>query len=105
MEGEGGRSEIVDKLMSVSRAEFEAGLIRLTGTRPQPNGPDGYLLGDIGAEQESVFCSFEALPDAVLGKLLTLPQARVRLHLASLSPEARAKFLALFDRTFQRGGG
>jgi hypothetical protein len=102
---EDGAGEVVEKLMSISRAEFEAGLKRLTGVAARPNGQDGYVLADISPERRTVCCSFEALPDAVLGDLLQLPRARVRLHLALLSSDARAEFMLLFDRTFQRGGG
>jgi hypothetical protein len=105
MDSEAGESETVEKLMSIRRDEFEAGLKRLTGSELRLNGADGYLLGNIGKESQTVRCSFEALPDAVLGKLLALPRARVRLHLTGLSSDARTEFLTLFDRTFQRGGG
>ena len=105
MVGDDGEGEIVEKLMSISRAEFEAGLRRLAGTAPCSNGRDGYVLSDVGAEKQPVRFSFEPLTDAVLGTLLKLPRARIRLHLASLSIEDRAEFIALFDRTFQRGGG
>ncbi len=105
MADEAGESETVEKLMSIRRDEFEAGLARLAGTELQPNGEDSYLLSNIGTERQTVHCIFETLPDAVLGKLLMLPRARIRLHLAALSSETRAEFLTLFDRTFQRGGG
>jgi hypothetical protein len=105
MAAEAGEGKIVEKLMSISRAEFEAGLKRLSKTPPRRNGQDGYVLSDVGSEHQSVHCSFEPQPDAVLGHLLKLPRARVRLHLASLSSDDRANFIDLFDRTFQRGGG
>lgn len=105
MDIEEGQGDIVEKLMSIRRDEFEAGLVRLSGTELQPEGEGSYLLSHIGPERQTVRCVFETLPDAVLGKLLTLPRARVRLYLKALSSEARAEFLTLFDRTFQRGGG
>ena len=103
--GEGSEDEIVEKLMSISRAEFETGLKRLTNTPPHLNGQDVYILSDVGPQHQSVRCAFQPLPDAVLGHLLKLPRARIRLHLSSLSSHDRATFLDLFDRTFQRGGG
>ena len=97
--------ETVEKIMSITRDEFETGLRRLTGSAPRVNGRDHYILPEIGADRQVVHCSFETMPDAVLGGLVRLPRARVRLHLAALSSEARAEFIALFDRRFQRGGG
>lgn len=105
MTGADDGDAIVEKLMSISRTEFESGLERLTGTAPRPNDRDDYLLPDMGADQQTVRCTFEPLPEAVLGTLLKLPRARITLHLASLSNDDRAIFLTLFDRTFQRGGG
>ena len=105
MAGEDGVDALVEKTMSISRPEFETGLQRLAGTAPISRDQEGYLLQGVGAERQTIRCSFEPLPDAVLGKFLKLPRARITLHLASLSSEARADFLALFDRTFQRGGG
>lgn len=105
MTAEDGGGETVEKLMSISRAEFETGLKRLTGATSRPNGRDDYLLSDIGADRQTVRFSFEPLPEAVLGTLLKLPRARITLHLTTLSNTDRADFLALFDRTFQRGGG
>jgi len=52
-----------------------------------------------------VSISFEKLEPAVLGGLMRLPRGRVTLHLDALDEAARGKFLALFDQTFQRGGG
>ena len=105
MTDEGDPGETVEKVMSITRAEFAVGLERLAGMSLRPHGQDGYVLDGTGAGRQAVRCSFEPLPDAVLGKLMRLPRARVRLHLAALSGEAREEFLALFERTFQRGGG
>ena len=105
MAGKDSEDEIVEKLMSISRAEFEAGLKRLPGTATHLNGQRSYVLSDVGPERRIVRCSFEPLSDTVLGALLKLPRARIRLHLDSLSSNDRAEFMSLFDRTFQRGGG
>lgn len=95
----------VEKIMSISRTEFETGLKRLAGMMPRSNGQGGYVLVDVGAERKAVSCAFEPLPDAVLGGLVKLPRVKVTLHLTALSGEARAAFVARFDRTFLRGGG
>lgn len=105
MSAEGGPNQTVEKVMSITRAEFARGLEILAGTPPHADGRGGYILDGIGTMQQTVRCSFEPLPEAVLGGLLRLPRARVRLDLAALSGEARKEFVALFDRTFQRGGG
>ncbi|MGI9493259.1 MAG: hypothetical protein ACR2QF_12745 [Geminicoccaceae bacterium] len=105
MTADEGGDAIVEKLMSISRAEFESGLKRLAGSAAQSNGRDDYLLSDIGVERQTIRCAFEPLPEAVLGTLLKLPRARVTLHLTTLSSTDRTDFLTLFDRTFQRGGG
>lgn len=97
--------EIVEKIMSISRREFETGLERLTGAPPRPSGPDRYDVAVDAGRTLNFSFRFEVLPDAVLGKLVVLPRARVTLDLGQLPPDARAGFLALFDRTFQRGGG
>ncbi len=102
---DGAPPEMVEKVMSITRAEFEAGLKRLAGTQPRSNAQGNYVLVETGPERQTVSCSFEALPDAVLGGRMKLPRARVKLDLAILSSKARAEFVALFDRTFQRGGG
>jgi len=102
---DGAPPKTVEKLMSITRAEFEAGLQRLSGAPPCSHGDGEYVLADTGPGRGSVSFSFEALPDAVLGGRMKLPRARIRLHLAALSGNARADFVALFERTFQRGGG
>ncbi len=101
----GGPSETVEKIMSITRAEFEAGLNRLAETPPRTNARGDYVLLEVGTGQQTVSCSFEPLPDAVLGGLVKLPRVRVKLQLAALSGKARAEFVARFERTFQRGGG
>jgi len=103
--GEGAPGEALEKLMAITREEFETGLRRLTGSVLQATIAGHYVLADIGAGRQSVRCSFERLPDAVLGGLMKLPRARIRLHLADLPREAREDFIASFDRIFQRGGG
>ena len=67
------------------------------GTRwhPPSNLPDNAVVS----------IRFEAIEPAVLGGLMRLPRARVTLDLGSLDGDARQAFLAIFDQTFQRGGG
>lgn len=95
----------VEKLMSFRRAEFEAGLHRLTGTRLETNKDGAYILPTAGPDAERVLCMFQEAPDQIMGGLLHLPRARVTLDMSALSEEARKQFLIKFDQTFQRGGG
>lgn len=91
--------------MSITRAEFETGLRRLTGAAPATTVEGHYLLAGIGPGDQAVRCAFEPLPDAVLGGLMRMPRVKVTLDLAALPDAARPAFIAAFDRTFQRGGG
>lgn len=102
---DGAPPETVEKLMAITRSEFEAGLGRLGGKPPRSKGDGRYVLADMGPDRRNVRCSFEALPDAVLGGRMRLPRARVTLDLAELPGKARTEFIAMFERTFQRGGG
>lgn len=95
--------ETVDKLMSVTRAEFETGVTRLTGTAPVSSGTV-YDLSP-AASGKPVTASFVPQPDAVLGGLVRLPRVQVTLDLRALDSAERADFVLSFDRVFQRGGG
>lgn len=96
--------ETVEKLMSFTRPEFEAGLARLTGSPVRRDGGGAYDLAD-AAGGRAVACAFDPQPDAVLGGLVRLPRVRVTLRLGGLPRDERAAFIERFDRTFQRGGG
>ena len=101
----GDPGKTVEKLMSFSRTEFEAGLRRLAGDGLRTESATRYDL-PWGAEgQHLIGVDFEPQPDAVLGGLVKLPRVRVVLHLAMLSANEREEFVTRFDRTFQRGGG
>lgn len=91
--------------MSITRQEFETGLGRLAGMTARPLSPDRYELVPEAGGPAPVTVDFEELPKAVLGGLMALPRVRVTLDVSALPQGARADFVALFDRTFQRGGG
>jgi hypothetical protein len=95
----------VEKIMSIRHDEFDAGIARLSGVAPSPPQPAAYELKAPGEATGAVRISFEKLPTAVLGGLMRLPRARIIIDMANIDPAARAEFLELFDRTFQRGGG
>lgn len=91
----------IEKIMSIKLSEFQAGIGRLDPSAPATASGGVYQLANHGG----VTVTFERLEPAVLGGLMRLPRARVTLDLERLAPEARQQFLALFDQTFQRGGG
>lgn len=91
----------VEKIMSITLAEFEAGLARLDATAPATEQGGVYQIPNA----PGVAIAFGKLEPAVLGGVMRLPRARVTLQLEALDGNVRAAFLALFDRTFQRGGG
>jgi hypothetical protein len=91
----------IEKIMSIRLVEFEAGLTRLDPAAPSTNVGGTYQI----PSSDGVSISFEKLEPAVLGGLMRLPRARVTLNVEALDQPARAKFLAFFDQTFQRGGG
>lgn len=95
----------VEKIMSIRHDEFDAGIARLNGAPPTLPRSATYELSDPGGKSGYVRISFEKLPTAVLGGLMKLPRARVVIDMSDLEPHRREAFLALFDRTFQRGGG
>ncbi|SMX48090.1 hypothetical protein [Maliponia aquimaris] len=95
--------ETVQKLMSVTLAEFETGVARLTGAAAVSTGAV-YDLSPAAAGKP-VTAHFVPQPDAVLGGLVRLPRVQVTLDLRALDKDARAGFVLQFDRVFQRGGG
>ena len=94
-------SHHIEKIMSISRHEFAASLAAL-----DPNAqltPAGCaIVTSAGVTAE---IRFSALPVLVLGGLLALPQASVRITIADATDAQAADFLRRFDIAFQRGGG
>ncbi len=91
----------VEKLMSLSRAEFDKSVAALSGgTAELSDGRAVLRLGDGRAE-----ITFQALPAKRLGGLLLLPQARVVVDVSGLDEASAVEFLQRFDLAFQRGGG
>lgn len=91
----------VEKLMSLSRAEFENSLAALAGA-------DVALVDGVARIDEAagrIAITFHALPPKRFGGLLLLPQARVTLDVTGLDEAAAVAFLQRFDLAFQRGGG
>ena len=94
----------VEKTMSFTRAEFENGLRRLTGSALKKTAQGAYDLSD-AAGGLALSCTFDPQPDAVLSPLMRLPRALVVLEMEALDDATRIAFIDAFEKTFQRGGG
>lgn len=91
----------LQKLMSVSRAEFEASWRAFDASPPPTEGlPARLMVGEGVAE-----ITFEAQAGVRLGGLLELPRAVVSFSFDGVEGQARDVLLVRFDRAFQRGGG
>lgn len=97
---DGVESLVIEKTMSMSRAEFDnslAALLDLPAARALP------VRLPLGAG--SVAIDFEPLQGVRLGGLLELPRARVSLSFTGVARDEREAFARRFDLAFQRGGG
>lgn len=97
----GGMSQRIEKLMSLTLAEFHKSIAVLAGRDLTAEGPDVRLAVEGG----TAAIRFEPLPGATLGGLLQLPRARITIALDGLDDAQRTTFLKRFDLAFQRGGG
>lgn len=90
-----------ERVMSISRSEFETSIAMLGAHRDGENNSKFFDL-----PSGSVEIAFTALPSVTLGGLLALPRAKLTLKFSeTVTPAGRAKFVLLFDTSFQRGGG
>lgn len=110
MAQEQGIAARVEKTMSIRPTEFEAGITRLdpeaVASATMAGGITTFSVTHPATGAGGpVTITFEKLEPAVLGGLMRLPRARVTLHLDDLDADARRNVLAVFDQTFQRGGG
>lgn len=91
----------LEKLMSLSRTEFEASWAAFAaGPAPAPGMPVRLAAG-AGA----VAIGFEPRPGVRLGGLLELPRAVVTFDFIGVDAAGQAELIGRFDRAFQRGGG
>lgn len=91
----------LEKLMSISRSEFEQSWLAFDGTPPPaPGSPVRLALGSGHVE-----IAYEPRPAVRLGGLLELPRAAVTFVFDRVEEADRAKIIDRFDRAFQRGGG
>ena len=96
------------KLMSISRAEFEASARALDRSVVLDVSTDGivarYARGTGGGG--AAIARYTPLPPRTIGGgLLTLPQANVTLAFEGLSEAEQRAFQISFETSFQRGGG
>ena len=98
---EHGDGERIEKLMSLTLAEFHKSIAVLAGEDRSGNGNSVELLVEDGTAR----INYDALPGARLGGLLELPRAKVSIAFEGLSEPQRRAFLARFDLAFRRGGG
>lgn len=91
---------VIEKVMSLSRAEYLSTAVALGGLAVSENGRVMVVLA--GGQVE---ISYREQDPVRLGGLLSLPRAVVTLTFSDVPVNDRSRFLAHFDRTFQRGGG
>jgi hypothetical protein len=97
---DGVESLVIEKIMSMSRAEFENSLAALLAPASAPVPPVRVPLG-----AGFVTIAFEPLQGVRLGGLLELPRSRVALSFVDVARDEREAFTRRFDLAFQRGGG
>jgi len=91
----------LEKLMSISRSEFEQSWLAFEGTPPPaPGSPVCLAIGSGHVE-----IAYEPRPAVRLGGLLELPRAAVTFVFHRAEAADCAKIIDRFDRAFQRGGG
>lgn len=91
----------VEKLMSLSLAEFQATIAPLAGG-PLPPG-DSMVTIPIGSGH--VVIAYEPRASVRFGGLLDLPRAAVSLTFEGVPADGQIAFIKRFDFVFQRGGG
>ena len=93
---------IIEKTMSLTLAEFQRSLAKLTQDLTADTSSDAAKI-TYGAG--TVAIAYKPLADVTIGGLLSLPRARVSLSFDALDETQQTAFLTKFDKAFQRGGG
>ena len=91
----------IEKLMSLTAAEFQASIAPLTGAAL----PAGQFAAQIAVDGGTVEIACEPRPPVTYGGLLVVPRALVTLTFSDVPEAGRKAFLRRFDIAFQRGGG
>ncbi len=87
--------------MTITHAEFLRSLV--PAVAPATFTLDGLCISVIGAPGKVEITLSEERERRIA--LLRLPVVDVGIELSGFEPEALKRFLAQFDRSFQRGGG
>ena len=87
--------------MTITHAEFLSSLVHAVA--PATFTVDGLSVSIVGAPGKVEITLSEQRERRIA--LLRLPVVDVEIELSGFEPEALERFLAQFDRSFQRGGG
>ena len=94
------------KLMSISRAEFEASARAMDAGAILEAAGDAIVAGYGLSANGSARVRYTPLPPRTIGGgLLTLPQAEVTITFENASEAEQQAFQRRFEISFQRGGG
>ena len=93
--------DTIDKVMSISQAEFLASLVHVGNVSENSAGFWSSALHGGGTAD----IRYQPLQGVRLGGLLELPRARVSISFNGGTDAARRAFLHRFELAFQRGGG
>ena len=94
------------KLMSISRGEFEASARALDPNAVLQSNGTGLVARYALSDGAFADVSYTLLPPRVIGGgLLSLPQAEIMITFTGHLPAAQIAFLLRFETSFQRGGG
>ena len=91
----------IDKLMSLTLAEFQLTIAPLAGA---PLG-SAVTAAKVPLSVGHVTIHYEPRPSVRFGGLLDLPRALVSLTFTGVPDQEQIAFLKRFELTFQRGGG
>lgn len=91
----------VEKVMSLTLAEFQGSIAPLLGRRLEVDKTSA----DIAVGAGRVVIGYEARASVRFGGLLELPRALVSLTFDDVAADEQVRFVKRFDLAFQRGGG
>ena len=95
--------ERIEKLMALKAPEFELSLGRLAPDHTVETPGMSYRV-DLTPDSW-VSITLTPQPDALLGGLVKMPRALVKIAFINVPPDERSSFMKRFDQAFQRGGG
>ena len=99
----GPPGQTIEKTMSLTLAEFEKSLARITADSDKVKVAPGHYV--LALETGRVTLDVSVLEPMLMGGLVKLPRCKVILRFEDVPTEQRLTFLNRFDQAFQRGGG